>query len=393
MKLKGWRNRIIWGVCLILSLVFISFYGGAVSYGLFFAVVFLPVLSMIYLALVFFRFKIYQELEGRNVMAGEAVPYYFVLQNEDWFSFAAVRVRMYEDFSYVEDVPGHREYELLPGENFRYDTFLVCKYRGTYPVGVREVTVKDFLGLLSFRYKLRDGFEAIVRPKLIRMEHLKSLKDVEPLFSPVGGTAKTEYDLSVRKYENGDSLRRIHWKASAKTGELMSREMTGEEKQGIAILLDTVRYESRPEGYLALENKELELFLALGYFLTGRKVSFDTFFEDGEGKRHVERIDSFPGFDHLYEEMCGLEFSEDGNAERFFSSVGVGTLSGYQSVFFVVHTWTGWLEKLTLQLQDRGVQSVVYVVTDKDGEAYSPFSHPGRRVYVYSTRAKLEEVL
>ena len=135
------------------------------------------------------------------------------------------------------------------------------------------------------------------------------------------------------------------------------------------------------------------MFLALGYFLTGRKVSFDAFFEDGEGKRHVERIDSFPGFDHLYEEMCGLEFSEDGNAERFFSSVGVGTLSGYQSVFFVVHTWTGWLEKLTLQLQDRGVQSVVYVVTDKDGEAYSPFSHPGRRVYVYSTRAKLEEVL
>ena len=81
MKLKGWRNRIIWGVCLILSLVFISFYGGTVSYGLFFAVLFLPVLSMIYLALVFFRFKIYQELEGRNVMAGEAVPYYFVLQN------------------------------------------------------------------------------------------------------------------------------------------------------------------------------------------------------------------------------------------------------------------------------------------------------------------------
>ena len=70
MKLKGWRNRIIWGVCLILSLVFISFYGGAVSYALFFAVVFLPVLSMVYLALVFFRFKIYQELEGRNVMAG-----------------------------------------------------------------------------------------------------------------------------------------------------------------------------------------------------------------------------------------------------------------------------------------------------------------------------------
>lgn len=393
MRLERWRNRIIWGVFLILTLVFISFYGGTVSYGLFFAVLFLPVLSLIYLAFVFFRFKIYQKLEGRNVMAGEAVPYYFVLQNEDWISFAGVHIGMYSDYSYVEDVPGKEEYELLPGENYRYDTYLVCKYRGTYPVGIREVTVRDFLGLLSLRYKLRDGFEAIVRPKLIRMEQLKSLKDVETLFSPAGGTAKTEYDLSVRKYETGDSLRRIHWKASAKTGELMSREMTGEEKQGIAILLDTVRYEANPAGYLPLENTELELFLALGYFLTGRKLSFDAFFEDGEGKKHVDRIDSFPGFDHLYEEMCGLEFSEEGNAERFFSSVGVGKLSGYQSVFFVVHTWTGWLEKLTLQLQDRGVQSVIYVVTDEEGENYRRFSHPGRWVYVYSTREKLEEVL
>ena len=121
MKIRRGILLVSW----LLSLICISFYGGTVSYGFFFGVTLIPVISLIYLVFVYFRFKIFQELGTRNVVCGEPVSYYFVLQNDDWFAFSGVSVRMFSDFSYVEEMPDELEYELLPGESFRYETRLV----------------------------------------------------------------------------------------------------------------------------------------------------------------------------------------------------------------------------------------------------------------------------
>ena len=97
MRLRRWILFGLW----FLSLVTISFYGGAVSYGFFFGVTFVPVVAVVYLLCVYFRFKIYQRLESRNVVCGQLVPYFFVLQNDDHFAFTSVGVRLFSSFSFV----------------------------------------------------------------------------------------------------------------------------------------------------------------------------------------------------------------------------------------------------------------------------------------------------
>lgn len=393
MKKRHVAIRGIWVIVIILSLIFISFYGGTVSYGLFFAVLFLPLLSLIYLLMVFWRFKIYQKLEGRNVVAGQAVPYYFVLQNEDRFSFASVSVKMYSDFSYVEDVPEGDEYELLPEEHFRYDTYLICKYRGIYEVGIREVEIKDFLGFGKLKYHPVGNFEAIVRPKIVKKSTLKCLEDMESPILLETRSGQKEYDMSVRKYKEGDSVRRIHWKASARMQELMTREVTGEEKQGIALVMDTKRFTDAPEAYLPLENKELEALLAVGYCLTERFVSYDACYLDENRQLVKEGIRNFPEFDAFYEHVCKIEFSEEATLSQLLEKLKSETLFDYQAVFFVVHELDENLINITQKMKDRGTQSVILLIRDESEGKYQSFSVPGRRVFAYSTNAKLEEVL
>ncbi|MDE7258161.1 MAG: hypothetical protein K2N77_02835, partial [Lachnospiraceae bacterium] len=130
MKIRRWMLLGLW----ILSLAAISFYGGAVSYGFFFGVTMLPVISWVYLFCVYCRFRIYQEVENRSMVCGNAVPYYFVLQNDDFFAFSSVSVRLFSSFSYVEQIPDGIEYELLPGDKLTFRTKLICKYRGEYEV-------------------------------------------------------------------------------------------------------------------------------------------------------------------------------------------------------------------------------------------------------------------
>ena len=84
------RNRIILIILWILSLIGISFYGGSVSYGFFTAVTLVPVISFLYLLLVFLRFKIFQKMDNRHVVAGQTSDFYITLQNEDRFPFASI---------------------------------------------------------------------------------------------------------------------------------------------------------------------------------------------------------------------------------------------------------------------------------------------------------------
>ena len=86
------RNRICIFLLWILSLVGISCYGGAVSYGFFIMVPLIPVMSFLYLLCVKLRFSIYQKLEGKTFVSNHAIPYFFTLQNEEWFAFASVKV-------------------------------------------------------------------------------------------------------------------------------------------------------------------------------------------------------------------------------------------------------------------------------------------------------------
>lgn len=150
------KRRAVFCVSWLFSLVAISFYGGTVSYGLFFALTLLPLLSFFYIVCVWFRYKVYQEIGSRNIVSGQSVPYYFVLQNEDKFAFAAIGISFFSDFSYIEELPDKTEYELLPGEKYKYETSFVCRYRGEYEVGIREVTISDFLRLFCIRREVKE---------------------------------------------------------------------------------------------------------------------------------------------------------------------------------------------------------------------------------------------
>ena len=213
-KLK--LRRRIWFLLWIFSLIIISNYGGPVSYGLFYAVTILPLMSFIYVLLVLYFFKVYQKLDNRVVVAGDSTKYLFVLKNEGAFPFSSVSVKLYSYFSYVDNMNEDTEYELLKGDEFTFETNLVCKYRGEYYVGIKEVVVTDFLRLFRIRYKIKSNVRAIVNPAITRLKYIESIENVLGTLEKPNAKVNTNRDVLVRDYVVGDSLRQISWKLSAK---------------------------------------------------------------------------------------------------------------------------------------------------------------------------------
>ncbi|MCM1541541.1 MAG: DUF58 domain-containing protein [Blautia sp.] len=382
------KYRLLFLCLWVLSLAAISFFGGVISYGFFFGMCLLPVVSLIYILCVYLHFKIYQEIGNRNMVCGQPEDYFFILQNENSFAFTGVSVRLFSRFSYVEELPGDEEYELLPGDKFTYRTRLVCRYRGEYEVGVKEVIVTDFLRLFRVRYANPGAIKALVRPKLVQLEELRGLEEFR---TPLRRETLTgaEPDILVRNYMEGDSLRQIHWKAAAREGKLLTRISTGEEKQGISIFCDMTRFGRKAEEYLPLENKMLETFLALGYFFARKDMGFTACY--GQGGPVCRQVRGMKDFDGFYQGVAEVRFEEKGDfTDLVGQALARGGLWDSGIAFLVLHEPDAGIMEITRQLAAAGMAVVIYAVTDRDIREYEKQGDGRRRIIQIPMEEPLE---
>ncbi|MCR5425481.1 MAG: DUF58 domain-containing protein [Lachnospiraceae bacterium] len=386
------RSRWIYLALLLLSLVAISFYGGAVSFGFFFAVLIFPLIALVYILLVWLQFKIYQKTGSRNIVCDTPVSYEFILQNEDFFSFAGIRVFFYSDFSTLERLPDEMDYEILPGQRYSYETTLRCKYRGEYEVGVKEVVITDFSGLLRIRFRVREPKRVIVSPRYVRLEQLRTLPDLSTLQLRSTSRMQSEPDVLTREYQPGDPLRQIHWKASAAAGTLMTRLLAGEEKTEAVILYDTARYFEDPKEYLPVENKVLEILLALAGYLSERHVPVRTLSD--RGGTMAEYLRGLEGFEDFYESVCRVRFDPDfGGLRKLEQMLAAREVTESMLIFLVLQKADLRVLSLTQRLFEAGAMLVIYAVTEEESEEFFRLSEPGRRLCRIRPEEDLEAVL
>ena len=112
--------------------------------------------------------------------------------------------------------------------------------RGRYVFGGGRVVLGDPFGLQRAIVELPTPGALLVYPRLVELRRL---------FSDAGALSHagnrlllrrpTGFDLhSVREYEHGDSLRRVHWRSTARRGQLMVKELEDSPRDEIAVLLD-----------------------------------------------------------------------------------------------------------------------------------------------------------
>lgn len=388
MKMRRWILLDLW----VLSLAGISLYGGTVSYGIFFGMTLIPVISLIYLAAVYFNLKILQQIENKNMVCGQAVPYRFILQNESFCVFAGVSVGMFSSFSMVEDLPGDSEYELLPKDKKTFETKLTCKYRGEYEVGVKEIIMTDFFKLFKIRYQIPHAVKAQVLPRMTRVTRLDSIGDLSSLVQRESLKNQSETDVVVRDYVAGDAVKQIHWKATAREQKVKVRNRIGEEKQGISLLWDTRRYSKEERQYLPVEDKMLEAVVALGLFLAERNIPFMTYC--GQKGMVTEQVRGINDFDRFYKMVADICFDEEEDLSGLLTVLADGgKLYDSRIVFCVLHKIDEKILRITEELDKAGILIVFYVVTDENIDDFVRQSTERCKVIAVSTDAKLEGTL
>jgi len=112
--------------------------------------------------------------------------------------------------------------------------------RGRYELQHALAVVEDPFGLARKEVELRAASTILVYPRLVELDRL---------FSDAGASLPegrrllmhrpSGFDLhSVRDFQEGESLRRVHWRSTAKRGRLMVKELEDAPRDEVAVLLD-----------------------------------------------------------------------------------------------------------------------------------------------------------
>jgi uncharacterized protein (DUF58 family) len=115
--------------------------------------------------------------------------------------------------------------------------------RGKFEVGPLEIRIADSFGLVELGRSFSSCTTLMVTPKVVPLPRAMVTG------SWVGdgdGRSRTaaaagEDDVVPRAYRDGDELRRVHWRSTARYGELMVRREEQQWRNRVLLLLDTRR--------------------------------------------------------------------------------------------------------------------------------------------------------
>lgn len=118
---------------------------------------------------------------------------------------------------------------------------VTCRPRGVYRVGPTRIRATDPLGLAETSAVEGPVDRIVVYPRVETLNGFPIVRGQDPAMQasrPEHSRRGGEDFYTLREYQRGDDLRRVHWPSSAKTDALMIRQMETPWQSRALVLLD-----------------------------------------------------------------------------------------------------------------------------------------------------------
>lgn len=212
-------------------------------------VVALPLLAALWIGRSRYRLALTRTVSPQLVAAGQSARVQLTLTNE---ARTPTGVLLLED--HLPYVLGTRPRFVLEGIGHgwrRHVTYQVrSDVRGQFEIGPMSVRVTDPFGLIELGRAFHTTAPLTVTPRTVALPGIPlggawtGSGDNRPRAFAIGSAE----DVTVREYRRGDDLRRVHWRSSARVGELMVRREEQPWQSRATVFLDNRLISHRGQG-------------------------------------------------------------------------------------------------------------------------------------------------
>ena len=130
---------------------------------------------------------------------------------------------------------------VLPQRTLDVDYAVRSQVRGRFRIGPLAVRLTDPFGLCELTRAFTASEPLVVTPQVVPLPEVRLGGEWSGAGQSVSRSVATagEDDAATREYRLGDDLRRIHWRSTARRGELMVRREEQPWQSRAVVLLDT----------------------------------------------------------------------------------------------------------------------------------------------------------
>ncbi len=308
------RAKLFFPLALLLTLLLSALSTGSALLLMLAVLVFLTLLfGLLSVWMASATLTVSMSLDRQRVTRGETVSLLLQVRHRGFLPIAPVALDLTplpgegERTVFLRDQPGKLQSLTLP---------CAAIHVGVWKPGIRACAVEDLLGFFHIsRRTEREQAELLVLPSSL---------DTEPLTLSPGDPgsdiiSRATEDLSspsdFRAYETGDPMKKIHWKLSARKGELLVRKFDEPILRDVLMLMDCSRPPSlgHPGAEADLRDALLETAASVMENRAGQDLSIHLPLPGA----HPIELESGMGLPLILENLARLDFSETDRFERF----------------------------------------------------------------------------
>jgi uncharacterized protein (DUF58 family) len=202
----------------------------------------LPIVSAMIARRSRYRLSCVRRLDPPRVPAGQAAVVTARLVNDSRLRSSVLLAEDVTPYS-LGSRPRFVLDEIEPGGNRELSYQVRSEMRGKFTIGPLRVRVADAFGLVEISKSFKNTSTLVVTPRIIPLP--RAAAPSSWLGEGDGGmrtiSAIGEDDAAPRPYRDGDGLRRVHWRSTARYGQLMVRREEHQWRNSASVFLDTRR--------------------------------------------------------------------------------------------------------------------------------------------------------
>ena len=275
----------------------------------------LPLLSALAATRARYRLSCTRQLRPRRIPAGHEAEVRIRLSN---ISRLRTRLLLAEDSNAHTPTRQRFVLEGIEASGNRDLSYRVrMDQRGKYTIGPLQIRVADSFGLVAIGRSFTSKSTLVVTPEITPLPRVaipgSRLGDGESGMRTVA--AAGEDDIAPRAYRDGDELRRVHWRSTARYGELMVRREEQQWHNRALLLIDVRRRAYVGSGPGSPFEFAVSAAASIGVHLVGQGIETRLITESGEV------TPAGPAAESLLERLAVIQSSRNTDLGR-----GVATL-------------------------------------------------------------------
>ena len=262
-------------ILLIFSLILGLTYGGVLFYYTFYSMFFVLITNVIYIVIINYYLKIEVNFKADYLYAGDTADCTTILKCDFDIPVPYIEIRSAVFETAFTEYPAQLV-SLTTEENQWIRNSIVFHKRGIYNLGKVDLKIRDVFNVIEIRKNINTKDYVKVYPKIYEMMSLSSGgKDIFRDSIDFKGNNEDQFTIrDVRKYREGDSLKKIHWKLSARYGELYVKNFESISGEEVIIFVDMNKKNKDYDIYGIYEEKVVDI--AISFINMMRKKDIQT---------------------------------------------------------------------------------------------------------------------